>query len=599
MKWITFSCIPLWILGFKCSAQSDFIETYRVKICDQIQSNDVKLLLADSLYRIKFDSATNLEKAYLNLWKAQGHFYSSEQSLDSVADYAVLADTGFEASKDSLGRFESKRILGKVQHYNNNFTFSRRYLNQARELAKTEIQRFKILLDFGDFFIHKDEIDSTLVSLNEAKKILPLLNKEHCEYSFLVSEFNISLGMAEIRKTDYENVDYTRAIKYFKRAIKSGSFSVHKSTENYLFCLVNLAYCYRKGGFFGLKSIHLDSARYYTEKYINLVKKVKVSSRFEKLETAYENLAWLQHTEGSPEVGMYNIQKAMDYKDSVYNELLNNKVLQITNSYENKLKNQRIEKLHSENDQIRKNYLLTQVILILAFLLVGILLFFYYRFRQKNRLLKEQKQEITEIKEQLEVLLREIHHRIKNNLQVISSFLGIQKRNPNTLDTEVILSQCQDRIQTISLMHEQLYSQKEFEYIAIKFYLKKIINNHIDTSFESQNIDVIDKIENHSIDFERGLSLGIILNELLVNAAKYAFVVKRKGSISIVFKKKPSGFLFEVSDNGIGFPDNFAEENSNQSGIGYQIIWAMVNKLNGAMDFKSHKGAIISISFPY
>jgi two-component sensor histidine kinase len=283
----------------------------------------------------------------------------------------------------------------------------------------------------------------------------------------------------------------------------------------------------------------------------------------------------------------------------MYSNLLEKKALEINNSYENKLKNQRIEYLNSENEQIRKNFFLTRIILLIIFLLVVILTLAFFRFRQKNRLLKKQQQEIIQIKDQLEVLLREIHHRIKNNLQVISSFLGIQKRNPNTLDTEVILSQCQDRIQTISLMHEQLYSQKEFEYIAIKFYLKKIIKNHIDTSFEAQNIDVNDKIENHSIDFERGLSLGIILNELLVNAAKYAFVDKRKGSISIVFKKKPSGFLFEVSDNGIGFPDNFAEENSNQSGIGYQIIWAMVNKLNGAMDFKSYKGAIISISFPY
>lgn len=425
------------------------------------------------------------------------------------------------------------------------------------------------------------------------------MNPQNCWFDFYKTDLYINLGMAEIRRVDYANTDYEKSIKYFKRAIKSYELSETKGIENYLFCLINISYCYRKSGFFHVKSIHLDSARFYLRKYIDLVEKSDIKDKYGKLDGAYGNLGWQLFAEGKAKEGIYEVQRSKDYLDSMYSNLLEKKALEINNSYENKLKNQRIEYLNSENEQIRKNFFLTRIILLIIFLLVVILTLAFFRFRQKNRLLKKQQQEIIQIKDQLEVLLREIHHRIKNNLQVISSFLGIQKRNPNTLDTEVILSQCQDRIQTISLMHEQLYSQKEFEYIAIKFYLKKIIKNHIDTSFEAQNIDVNDKIENHSIDFERGLSLGIILNELLVNAAKYAFVDKRKGSISIVFKKKPSGFLFEVSDNGIGFPDNFAEENSNQSGIGYQIIWAMVNNLNGAMDFKSHKGAIISISFPY
>lgn len=99
---------------------------------------------------------------------------------------------------------------------------------------------------------------------------------------------------------------------------------------------------------------------------------------------------------------------------------------------------------------------------------MGVLIAAYYRFRQKNRLLKQQQLEIGQVKDQLEVLLREIHHRIKNNLQVISSFLGIQKRKLKQIKAIEALNQSQARIQTIADMHEQLYAQKGLESIAVE-----------------------------------------------------------------------------------------------------------------------------------
>ena len=179
-------------------------------------------------------------------------------------------------------------------------------------------------------------------------------------------------------------------------------------------------------------------------------------------------MGWLHFAEGRAHVGMYDIQRAMSYQDSLYNELLENRVLEITDSYENKLKNQRIENLNMENDQIQKNLFLLRIILLMVLLLVGVLIAAYYRFRQKNRLLKQQQLEIGQVKDQLEVLLREIHHRIKNNLQVISSFLGIQKRKLKQIKAIEALNQSQARIQTIADMHEQLYAQKGLESIAVE-----------------------------------------------------------------------------------------------------------------------------------
>ncbi|MEK9613822.1 MAG: sensor histidine kinase [Flavobacteriaceae bacterium] len=599
MKWIVFLWTSLCTATYLGYSQSDFIKKNRSLICHQMSLDNTKLLiLVDSLYQKQMDTASELERAYLNLWKAQGHFYSLEQSLDSIAFYGSIADELFKKQKDSEGLFESKRMLGKVQHYNNNFLFSQKYLNQAADFVQTEIQKFKIHIDYSDFYTHKGNIDSTLFHLYKAEQILPLLNKEHCEFRFLKSELNISLGMAEIRKTTYEDIDYDQAIKYFKRAIESGDLSVDRSIENYLFCLVNLAYCYRKGGYFGQRTHHLDSARFYTEEYIRWVEASKVSNKFGKLETAYENLGWLHYAEGKADVGMYDIQRAMSYQDSVYNKLLNNRVLEITDTYENKLKNQRIENLNTENEQIRKNLFLFRLILLMVLLLVGVLVTSYYRFRQKNRLLKKQQLEIRQVKDQLEVLLREIHHRIKNNLQVISSFLGIQKRKLKQKKVIEALNQSQARIQTIADMHEQLYAQKGLESIAMEPYFKKIVKNCSENVMETQTIDFKTEIENHALDFDRGLSLGIILNELITNAVKYAFTQNSKGTVFVFFKKIESQYLLTVKDNGKGFPPNLKHKINQQEGMGYQIIRAMISKLKGTLEIREYIGAHIDIQIP-
>lgn len=584
------------LLSYLAHGQSDFLQKSQQKICHQLQTDDVRLLaVADSLYAFLDAQQDPKTKAYLHFWKALGYFHSSEQPLDSVVHYATKAHEQFLHLNDNEGLFEAHTLLGKTLLYVDDYVGSRRHLTEAKQYADTGFKQFRNLVDKGYKYVFEDNIDSAFVALYAAEKRLPLVNENSCWAGLYKAELNINLGMAEIRRSDYKNTDYNKSIKYFKRAIKAYNLSENKGFENYLFCLINLSYSYRKAGFFGVKSIHLDSARVYLHKYIDLVEKSDADNKFGKLDAAYANLGWQLHAEGKSSEGIYHVQRSRDYLDSMYMDLMDQKVLEITNSYENKLKDQKIDNLNVVNHKIRRNLLLVGLVLVLSVLLIAVLVQTYRRSKRQNVLLYQQQQELTEVKNRLEVLLQEIHHRIKNNLQVISSFLGIQKRKLKQQKAIAALEQSQARIQTISVLHEQLYNQKGLENVDVQPYFEKLITHiqhHISGSLK---VAFTLTVQPCILYFEVCLSLGIIVNELITNALKYAFENDAKNEISVAFGKENTHYFLEVTDNGKGM---LQTPSTTGTGMGYQIIRAIVEKLNGTLEIDTQKGIKVRVRFP-
>ena len=359
--------------------------------------------------------------------------------------------------------------------------------------------------------------------------------------------------------------------------------------------MVNLSYCYRKSGFFGVKSIHLDSARIYLQDYIKLVEKSNVQEKYSKLDAAYANLGWQLFAEGNAKEGIYHVQASKNYADSMYMDLMEQKALEITNSYENKLKDSKIEALNLSNQRSNQRLFLLGVILLLCALLALVLSITYLKLRKKNKLLLEQKVEVISVKNQLETLLREIHHRIKNNLQVISSFLGIQKRELSQSDAIDALSKSQDRIQTIALLHELLYSQKDLENVAIKSYIEQLIVHCKENTITQKEIRFDVKVQNHILNFDICFSIGIIINELITNAIKHAFAQTTNNIISLAFHKTVKYYYLVVFDNGSGISKLPIKQNA---GMGTQIIKAMAQKLDGTLSITSKNGTHVSLRIP-
>jgi len=198
-----------------------------------------------------------------------------------------------------------------------------------------------------------------------------------------------------------------------------------------------------------------------------------------------------------------------------------------------------------------------------------------------------------------EVLLKEIHHRVKNNMQIIISILNLQASFTKNKKLIEILQDSQTRIKTMALVHEKLYQAKDFSNINFTQYITNLLE-YLFASYRSPNQDVKFRINTETIPIEMDniISLGLITNELVSNSFKYAFTGNVEGEIDVSFKKlDDANLIFSVKDNGKGLPADLDYRNTES--LGLQLVCILTDQIHGKLDVESSdKGTTFSIIFP-
>lgn len=204
----------------------------------------------------------------------------------------------------------------------------------------------------------------------------------------------------------------------------------------------------------------------------------------------------------------------------------------------------------------------------------------------------------TTLKEK-EILLKEIHHRVKNNLQIVYSLLRLQRRRVQDPKASEILLDSQNRIKSIALIHEKLYRSESLSKIDLAHYIPNIVTNLFSTyQIDSNRITLHTKIEEISLDIDTAILCGLIINELVSNSLKYAFLERASGEISIEFTLiSDDEIQVKFSDNGVGLPIdlNLAETTS----IGLKLVKDLVAQLGGVLVMENKQGAAFRIIFPW
>ena len=196
-----------------------------------------------------------------------------------------------------------------------------------------------------------------------------------------------------------------------------------------------------------------------------------------------------------------------------------------------------------------------------------------------------------------EVLLKEIHHRVKNNMQVISSLLSLQSRHLEDPKAIGMFKDCQHRIRSMALVHEKLYQSKDLSRIDFGQYLQNLVvylvhSYQIDSGRVQLKIDVGDA----ALDISTAIPCGLIVNELVTNAMKHAFPGGRKGEVRVVLRPGADGrFTLTVGDNGVGIPAGVDFRTTDT--LGMQLVTMLVDQLNGAIELASKPGTVFRISF--
>ena len=196
-----------------------------------------------------------------------------------------------------------------------------------------------------------------------------------------------------------------------------------------------------------------------------------------------------------------------------------------------------------------------------------------------------------------ETLLHEIHHRVKNNMTIISSLLSLQK---NTLDNQIAreaLQDSQNRVQSMSMIHERLYRSDNLSAIDLKAYLTELGRTIFQNYSISNKVQFKVEAENIMIGAKQASPVGLVVNELIANCLKYAFVDDREGEILLELKSKnENGVEIAISDNGIGIPEGFNLQNADS--LGLKLIKMLVeNQLDGSIDLVSNNGTKFTVKF--
>jgi PAS domain S-box-containing protein len=197
-----------------------------------------------------------------------------------------------------------------------------------------------------------------------------------------------------------------------------------------------------------------------------------------------------------------------------------------------------------------------------------------------------------------ETLLREIHHRVKNNMAVVSSLLSLQVRQIEDATVRTLFEESQQRVQSMALVHEKLYQTKDLSVVNFEDYIKSIVSEiislyRIDTSAITTEINIKD-IE---LDIETAVPCGLIINELLTNAFKYAFPDSRNGVLSVHFTKTDDDTCtLVIKDNGVGLPKGFDYKEAKT--LGLQLVNVLTGQLRGTLQIKSDKGTESVVTFP-
>ncbi|HEX9934357.1 MAG TPA: histidine kinase dimerization/phosphoacceptor domain -containing protein [bacterium] len=218
--------------------------------------------------------------------------------------------------------------------------------------------------------------------------------------------------------------------------------------------------------------------------------------------------------------------------------------------------------------------------------------------KEEHRKRKEAEEKIQKSLQEKEILLREIHHRVKNNLQIMYSLLNLQSRQIQDDQIRDTCRGCKNRIYTMSLVHEQLYLSENLSSINFKESIEGMINKLFKPYLLSAGISMKLQIEDVFLPINISIPLSLIVNELIDNAIKYAFPDSRKSTILVALR--PSGkksYEIVVQDNGVGLPASIRLEKTKTMGL--HLVNLLVQQIEGKARIQRKNGTAFKIEFPF
>jgi two-component sensor histidine kinase len=320
---------------------------------------------------------------------------------------------------------------------------------------------------------------------------------------------------------------------------------------------------------------------------------------FSKTQMKYYQLSYeIEKIEGNAVKALGFLEKYQEIKDNYMSESVQNSVADLEKKYQTEQKELQITQLELESQknalklvesQNQRNLFISGFLIILS--VAG---FTYYRYRNKKKtsdLLSNKNLQITVALEERETLLKEIHHRVKNNLQVISSLLSLQA---GSLDNEAAVEavrEGQHRVRSMALIHQKLYSADDVRGVDLQDYFENLVHE-LKQAYGAHEIDSQVNTSGLKLDIDTVIPLGLIMNELITNALKYAFEHTKKAKLELTMIEEEETLRVILKDNGVGMDQSTIEKSN---AFGWKMIRSLSRKVKADIQVTNDKGTTITL----
>jgi len=253
--------------------------------------------------------------------------------------------------------------------------------------------------------------------------------------------------------------------------------------------------------------------------------------------------------------------------------------------------------VEQKNIQIKTEKERSKLYVIIATLALGLLvvsIFLIFRIKKQLQVLKHKNTLINKTLKEKELLVREVHHRVKNNFQIVSSLLELQTKGIEDKKALALVNEGRNRVKAMALIHQKLY-QNDDGLVDFDEYINLLVNE-IATMYAS-DINIETKVDSEKMlfDVDTAIPLGLIVNELLTKAYKYAFKQSKLNTIKISITKQSDIYKLVVADNGEGLNDDFDIKKSKS--LGLRLVYRLVRQLQGLVKIDSKNGTNFEITF--
>ncbi|MFI0426732.1 MAG: tetratricopeptide repeat protein [Flavobacterium sp.] len=474
-------------------------------------------------------------------------------------------------------------LYGKQDRYDKELSYYNLALATIKNENSKKANRLKDIINSNIALIYNDK--------GEHDKALKILLNSYINRDKNSNPNNYALICRSLGSTYLSLKNYDKAIEFFEKSLKIYSETGNKSGLGDVYRELGKVYFQKKNN---QKAIEL------TEKGLSFSSQI---GELESIKFGHENLAKIYSQSGNYKKAFENQLLYKRYSDSMFNGEINNKMNQLQMNFEFERKQEMLQLEQKQKDEKQVNEAKKQKIL---FSIIALSLFFvsilavgiYVNLKQhqkQKRIVEKQKEVIQNSLTEKETLLREIHHRVKNNLQIISSLLNMQSHD---IDDEKILATIQEgqsRVQAMSLIHQNLYQSEHVNKVDVENYLKELAA-YLSKMYRGDSDEILVAINTKGLqfDFDTAIPLGLIVNELVSNAYKHAFKDSIKGNIWIEIQAlNDVDYELKVSNNGNKLPLDF--DIAKSKSLGLKLVTILSKQLRGSFKNESTNSKTVCV----